>query len=254
MTTTHLIPPTDTHQQAALGATIRWIDPLGAEHTEPATGLLLDAELYLATQIRVGNHYPGQKNYHGYFYFSQVQHHLWHESLLEATMMLWLDLHESIVAITAQPMQIRFADDSTHFPDLFALHGNGRQILYDVKPSEFMTDKVVAQFAQTRALCEQIGWGYRVLHELPGQVRINVNWLSAFRNPRYDPGRAAAELLIKAAAAGPLTILAALRALQMPFSAHARASIYYLVATQVLTIDLTRPLSDASTVTLKDNQ
>jgi hypothetical protein len=225
--------------------TIEWLDPAGKHHIMLATTDVLEAKLYEAIKHRKANHYIRQRNYHGQYYFGQVSNHVWHESLLEASVLQWLDLNEEIFAIAAQPMKLTFADGSIHYPDYFALHGDRRQVLYDVKPLHFQNEKALAQFEKTRRLCKKVGWEYEVHSEHAPQVRVNLDWIGAFRHPNYHPDEAATRRLL-AAMDSPLSVGAAAVAIGLPTLAAARSAIYHLVAIRTLRMKLTHSISDAT--------
>lgn len=241
------ITPTPAQRQLALPASVRWANAQGTTLSAPATPALLDRELYIASVIRVGNRYPRQRNYHGRYYFSQTGHHLWHESLLEASVLTWLDISQDIVAIASQPMEIVFADGLKHVPDYMAYHADHRQVVYDVKPPKFLTPKYREQFAKTRALCEHVGWGYEVHTGFPTQVGVNLRWFAAFKHPAFFPGPDATERLL-AALTEPLTLINAARALKLERLPNARSAIYHLVWVGVLSIDLTQRIDDQTTI------
>lgn len=230
---------------SALPATVQWRTPDGTDKSAWATSALLDANIHFALPIRTGNRYPRQRNYHGKYYFSQTRRHVWHESLLEASVLTWLDMHCTIQAITSQPMTIMFADGLSHTPDFLALHDDHRQVVYDVKPVKFLTDKVLSQFAKTRELCESIGWGYEVHTGFTDQVRVNLDWFAAFKHPGYHPGPVATARLL-AAMTGPMTVREAARTLGLGTLAEGRSAVYHLTWTQVLTVDLTHRISDTT--------
>lgn len=175
---------------------VRWKPPQSSVQESPAGRSLLGRHLYLARPFRQPTSYPRQRNYYGLYYFSQTRAHVWHESLNEANMMTYLDHAESIQAIAAQPMEIVFADGGRHVPDLIALHGNHRQVVYDIKPAARITSKALEQFAKTQAVCATVGWGYEVLPGLPEQMQTNLTWLAHFKHPHFHPGPTATATLL----------------------------------------------------------
>lgn len=237
----------DTVPPVSRDSLIEWLDIESVTQSAIASPSLLDKELYRALAFRKGNHYPRQKNYHGFYYFAQTGHHVWHESLVEASVLSFLDLHEEIVAISSQPMKIIFPNGKVHYPDFLALHADQRQVVYDVKPSSRMTEEVVAQFKLTAAVCAQVGWDYQVQSDLPKQVMINISWIGAFRHHGYNPGLAATTQLLSAMGAG-FTLGDAVHAIGIPSLPQARSAVYHLIATRLLRIDLTQPLSDSTFV------
>ncbi|ORA58440.1 hypothetical protein BST24_21715 [Mycobacteroides franklinii] len=90
-------------------------------------------------------------------------------------------------------MMMTFSDGTRHYPDFFALHGNGDRFVYDVKPSGRMNDTAATQFEKTADVCAHIGWRHEVLHEAhPTKVR-NLEWLRSARHPRYHPAQSGFE-------------------------------------------------------------
>lgn len=146
---------------------------------------LLGKELYFADEIRKGNHYPGQRNYHGWYWLSTTRAHVWHESLLERSALMRLDFVGEPVAAAAQPMELRVGD-WTHVPDLLVLHGDGTQTLIDVKPRS-RVERHHEQFETTARVCEAVGWGYRVLSELEPQKEMNLRFLASYRLEHDGP-------------------------------------------------------------------
>jgi hypothetical protein len=242
------ITDTTDYSSLALPAEVTWLTGVdGASHrAELASPLLLDRDLFLSAPIRTPHRYPRQKNIQGLYYFSSTGHHVWHESQLESMVMRWLDMRSDVVAISAQPMLIRFADGTAHTPDLLTMHADHRQVVYDVKPRKF-APKFEQQFAKTRAFCDHVGFGYEVHHELPRQVEVNLSWLSGFKHPGYHPGQEAAQRLHDALDA-PLRLRAAATALGQSSRAHGRSALFHLVWTGAVTFDLTLAISDRTLI------
>lgn len=226
---------------------VHWTTPDTGPQSAPASPELLGRELYLATPIRYGNRYPRQRNYHGLYLFSQTGRHVWFESLLECSRLASIDATHSVVAIASQPMRIDFADGTHHFPDFLAMHSNARQVVYDVKPRRRITDKALAQFAQTRALCLRVGWGYEVLSELSDAEEANLTWLRQFKHHGFHPPVAALERL-RDALVTPLPVFDAAHALRLESVAAGRSAIFHLLWVRAITADLSTRLTDSSLV------
>ena len=207
---------------------------------------LLTYELYDVDPVRQGNAYPRQRNYHGYYWMAATGNHVWHESLLERDCLMWLDFTGTTVAISSQPMKLTI-DEIHHYPDVLALDARGVQTVYDIKPLARMNDKVRAQFAWTRNICEHVGWDYRVLNELPMQYKVNLSWLSRFRHHGYHPG-AEAEQELLAAAKGDWTIRDAVHAMSAPSTPRARSEVFHLLWTGALSVDMNERLSPRTRV------
>lgn len=236
----------------ALPAEVAWLDADGSSLTALANTELLDRELYLAKPQRTPPRYAKQRNYQGLYYFSQLSQHVWHESLLEATTLRWLDLHVEVAAIACQPFTIVFADGSRHVPDYLALLGDHRQVVYDVKPSGYVTGDIAEQFAQTRAVCEAVGWDYEVRSELSKQEQINLAYVAAFKHPLYYPGDEAIRMLL-ASLTEPTPLTEAAGLLQMPTLAQARSAIFHLVCIRVLKLDLAAHLNGTTLIERNTN-
>ena len=237
---------TDQSLRFSGNALIRW-KPTPSTMTEaPANRTLLSRNLYFAEPFRQPKSYPRQRNYYGLYYFSQTKSHVWHESLNEANMMMLLDHTETIAAIASQPMEMVFADGGRHVPDLIALHGNHRQVVYDIKPAAKITPKVLEQFAKTRAVCTAVGWGYQVLPGLPAQMQSNLTWLSYYRHPGFHPGEeATSRVLDSLSAPAPFDEVAAiLRPDSLP---HGRSSLFHLLWVRAVKVDMTQRF-DATTL------
>lgn len=229
-------------------AAVTWNGDRSATKATPATPALLSKELYLKQRCRTGNRYRNQRNYHGQYYFSQTQSHVWYESLLESSMLMLLDWRENIAAIATQPMKLTFSDGKVHYPDFLALHADGRQVVYDVKPASRLSEKALTQFAQTRAVCEAVKWEYEVLTGLQEIEHKNLAFLSHFRHPGFQPGLEAVDRARRAFESGPLSVLDAARALEPASIAKGRSGVYRLLWTRQLTCDMSATISDRALI------
>ncbi|WP_439564937.1 TnsA-like heteromeric transposase endonuclease subunit [Microcella sp.] len=226
-------------------ASVSWLDATGQLQRANADSALLDRELYLAEPMRRGNHYPRQRNYHGWYYFSQTSSHVWCESKFEASQLAALDQGTGVLAISSQPMKVQFDDGTEHYPDFLALHDSHRQVLYDVKPTKYLTEKYLDQFARTKAMCDRVGWGYRVLTDFDPIDEINLQWIRQFKHPGFHPDRAAVRRLLPCLP-GSLAIAAA--ALQPGNMPHGRAGIFHLLWLRTLHTAPGIRLSDSSVI------
>jgi hypothetical protein len=227
-------------------ALVRWKPTPKTTREAPADRPLLSRHLYLAEPFRKPTSYPRQRNYYGLYFFTQTRTHVWHESLNEANMMMYLDHVESITAIASQPMEMVFADGGRHVPDLIALHSNHHQVVYDIKPASKISSKALEQFAKTQAVCAAVGWGYQVLPGLPEQVQSNLTWLSYFKHPLFSPGEQATTQLLAALTSSTRFDQAALM-LSPDSLARGRSALFHLLWMRVVHTDLTTPI-DGSTL------
>jgi hypothetical protein len=215
--------------------------------TRPAESSLLDEQLFDADAFRKPTSYPRQRNYYGLYFFSQIDKHIWHESINEANMFMLLDHTEDITAFASQPMEVKFADGRRHVPDAIALLGSSEQVVYDIKPASKITPTVVAQFAKTQAVCDAVGWGYRVLPGLPDQVLRNLTWFGQFRHPHFRPAEEAVSRLL-GAADEPMPFDEAASILVPSSIADARASLSHLLWTRQFRMDMTARLNNKTLV------
>jgi hypothetical protein len=224
---------------------VTWLDAGGAQHTEGASPLLLHRDLHTATRARIGVQYKGKRNYQGIYFFASSRQHVWHESLFEMTALTWLDHQHDIVAIASQPMMLQFPDGRVHFPDYFALHEDGRQVLYDVRPAKLINEKTQAQFDETRRLCNAVGWDYELFTNISPIAKANLEWIAGYRAKRYRP---------------PATAIAVLDLLDQPISfrdlqalispgnrGRGSSAIYSLLWDRIITTDHNQHLNSAST-------
>jgi hypothetical protein len=230
-------------QLSELCGAVVWTDPLSNKFEELADENLLDRELYLAQRSRVGNNYRGRRNYNGLHWFSNTGAHIWYESMMERSALLWLDFHHDIVAIASQPMLMHFPDGSRHYPDFLALHANGRQVVYNVKPARFFTDKVRAQFENAAQLCKTVGWRHEVISDFDPTVINNLEWLSHFRQNHYAPTTQMRDEFL-ASLTTPTTVSRAAELLTSAAWTARLAALYHLAWYGYVTLDLSTPLSN----------
>lgn len=228
-------------ESAGHAASVAWTPRAGRLlKTAFASPKLLDEELYLAQQTRTGNRYPGQRNYHNRTFIASTGEHVWCESLTERRLLLSLDFEQTVVAIAAQPMIMNFANGSHHFPDFVALHADQRQVVYNVKPACYITEKVKQQFANADELCALVGWTHVVASEFDSQEMKNIERLAYFRNHLLAPSASLRDdLLIAAATARTVGELS-----DLVSGGHtAVPAILHLVWDRQIGLDMTLPLS-----------
>jgi hypothetical protein len=207
----------------------------------------LDDELYLAPPTRESHQYPKRRHYSGETWFSNTARHVWHESLFERRALLWLDFTYDIVEMASQPMRMNFANGNHHYPDLLAMHSDGRQVVYDVRPLELIDAKAQRQFDDTDVLCKAVGWGYEIISEFDASTKWNMAWLSNFRQNHFaPPAEATAQLFT--ALASPCPLQEAADAMQVGTPRARKGWLYHLAWLGDVLFDLTIPLSDSTFV------
>jgi hypothetical protein len=169
---------------------IQWLTRRHTVRTERPSAALLHERLWEARQVRRGAQYPNRRNQHGLYYWPRTGEHVWYESGLELASLVDLDHQGEAVHVSAQPFRILFRSPSPvvyHDPDFFAVHTNGDQVVYDVKPASRITPEVAAQFAETARVCAEVGWRHVVLSETHPVRAANLEFLRAGRHARCHP-------------------------------------------------------------------
>ena len=222
---------------------MQWRSPGGIE-THAIGRHLLDLLVIEGDPVRVGGQWQNRPNQHGLYFWQRTCHHIWYESALEATCSVALDQAGEVDRIVAQPFRLLFrigAKSVRHDPDFFAIHRNGDQAVYDVKPLARMSGEVRAQFDETARVCEMVGWRHVVLHEPGPTTATNLAFLRNARHVRCHPDPVALEQISNVFAGGwPLgegreMVNRRSPALAMPYIKH-------LIWHRLLSVDLTTRL------------
>jgi hypothetical protein len=226
---------------ASASAVIAWNDATGAVRSSIADKRLLRQGIESARMVRRPVKYKHRRNYEGHYWCAGSGERVWYESMTEYSALMELDHTLRLTKVAAQPFCVLFGDGTRHYPDYFALLDSGRQFVYDVRPEALVDEKAKIQFAKTREVCEQIGWGYQVLHGVTGVRRHNLEWLAGYRHPYVDPGpQIKARILNEASIPIPLGRLAA--ALDSTQPVRFLPGIYHLLWRGELTHSPSKPL------------
>lgn len=113
-----------------------------------------------------------------------------YESRLESDWLLAFDFDADVVAVSTQPMDLRFGISSSprgHVPDMFLRLRNGVGIVVGVSSSKTLQVSETAAVRAERAsrFCERLGWRYRVVSDMPPCRRLNLRFLAGYRT--VDP-------------------------------------------------------------------
>lgn len=230
---------------------IQWRGPDKGIFTAPATRELLAQPIIEALPIRVGGQWQNRPNRHGLYFWVRTGRHLWYESALELACLLGLDFDGSVQAIASQPFRMLFragAKSVRHDPDFFAVHRNGDQVVYDVKPRARMTSRASDQFDESSRVCKLVGWRHAVLHELDPVVAGNLDFLRGVRHARNHPGEAVFGQILNVFEGGR-AIGEGREMVNRRFPALAMPSIRHLIWHRFLKVDLTRRLDFDSIAT-----
>lgn len=241
-TTTTAVPGT-------AATTIEWMPTRGTLRRENASRALLREELYRARTVRQSVNYPKKRNYQGECFIAATGQSVFYESLLERRALHWLDFTCELAAVSTQPMRIRFADGSEHYPDILALHTDRRQVVYDVKPMRFV-EKFRHQFENTAALCRQVGWGYQVITDFTPVFEQNLAVLADHRTRLFQPAATMRDQIL-AAVDGPTPIREAAAAVDWEVRHAAVPAIHHLLWHGALKADLNRSVITGNTLIWK---
>lgn len=176
------------------------------------------------------------------------------ESGLEHDLVKWLDLRQDVTWLVAQPVRLYFPLREyrkvvEHTPDLLSMHVGGLVTLWDAKLPEKMDDLFWVKAEQTEAACRTVGWGYEIFDGLPAPNRMNLLWLNGYR--RHMPWHPARSLLVRQLLEERPRQLGLVRA-EGDVDGELLSTVWHLIATQVITCGLDRPITDATVLTWKD--
>jgi hypothetical protein len=111
-----------------------------------------------------------------------------------------LDFDPRVVGFSSQPFALRWWDgkrERRHTPDFFARRADGTGVVVDVRADDRIEPRDAEAFAVTAAACEQVGWVFERVGEMPPVFVANVRWLSRYRHPRCGRREDVAERLLE---------------------------------------------------------
>lgn len=235
---------------------VQWRRHDDTVHTARPSPELLHEQLWETEPTRRGVQYQNRLNQHGLYYWPRTGRHVWYESSLELSCLVELDHQGEAVWVAAQPFRLLFrhgAQATYHDPDFFAVHVNGDQVVYDVKPARRVAD-AQAQFAETARVCEQVGWRHEVLSETGPTRTTNLAFLRATRLPRCHPSSEVFVRLLHIFEAGRFLGEGAAM-LNRRHPALAMSYVKHLIWHRHLSVDLDRPLDfDVTATTISEGE
>lgn len=241
-----------TARPTALAPDILWLDETGRPcRVEATSTLAAEAPIERATPCRRGPKWKDMPSRHGRYPFKQTGDYLWVESLYEETALTELDYAYSITKVSTQAFCIVFSDGRRHYPDVFTVHSNGSRHVWDIRPPDKIDQKAAAVFADSAAVCSLVGWAHHVYqrdiyHDAADQQRaINLRSLTCYGavdNAPSSPHRS----VIRNALAHRTQLGIARSKLEPEVPPH---EIYHLMWTRAIEFDLTKPISDSTTLT-----
>lgn len=183
----------------------------------------------------------------GLGYLVSTERHHGFESFEEELLLLAADFSCSLVEALAQPFRLRFRSVNgsvEHIPD-YLLLTDGTPWLIDVRPSERIEPEDDIKFAAAAEVALVAGWNYAVVAGWRDHVVGLIDTFSAGRRRLTDPLQLQ-EQLLRAAEDGPQpfgTLVA-----RCSLEAVARAHAMHLLWHRRLGLQITGPLTDASTI------
>jgi hypothetical protein len=170
------------------------------------------------------------------------------ESALEYEAARSLDRDPNVEWIVAQPVAITFEDGSTHVADLLSAHRDGSVVLWDVRPDDRQDEEFQRVAGLTRSECASVGWGYEVFGTQATARRLNMMWISAYRRPPRWPHTRAARRITETVEGG--ATVGDVLALDEG-DGHTTATMWHLVWTGALDLDLDTPITADSQLSLR---
>lgn len=227
----------------------------GEEEVADWEGALAD-RIVEGLPVRVPPSYRGQRNRPGLFWAATDRRMHVYESLLELERLWVADFDPSVVALAAQPFQVTGEDRGVtrrHVPDLLLVTADRRAVVVDVKPAGLVEDpRVREQFAWTRRLCREKGWGYEVFSGASPVVVRNIRFLASGRRPELLPAGLVDEA--RTVAPGKATVGAFLRCRPDRRSSQEWAvALAALLWAHELEVDMGRRVDDAAPLQMVDS-
>lgn len=206
-----------------------------------------DVPFELCAPARSFPAWPRKRHYSGLLWMELSGRHVAFESLAERSCLIELDRTPGVVAVSSQPMWIKWARQPVgeHAPDYFVRLADGSGLVIDVRPLERVDDEARVQFGRTAVVCRDQGWGYRV-YAPESKVRdANLRFLMRYRDRRWHQEDGAATFVGMSGTIGEL-------ATRVDADGDGLARCFALIWSGRLHVDLEQPLSLRSVVQWKE--
>jgi hypothetical protein len=159
--------------------------------------------------VRRFGRYDNMGHFPGRYWSATTSRLVDFESWGERSWALVLDFDPAVTGIASQPFQLIGCDQSGlwhHVPDYWAARAGRHPLVLDVRSRHRSDDDSFRRLVQrTREMCRQVGWDYRLVHEIDTILLANIDFLSAYRRPFPDP-LGLRPKIAAAATRGPATI------------------------------------------------
>lgn len=204
-----------------------------------------------SSPVRAIPAYRGQRSLPGWWWSATTGGHVVFESWVERHHIMEFDRAPEVIGLAGQPFALVWTDGlkrRSHVPDLFVRFSDGRAAVVDCRPVDRADEKFYEVAAITAGLCQRIGWQYLVAGE-PEPVRAsNLRWLAGYRRPLVRVAGTGERLLN--AAADPTPLLQLAESVGDPIAVL--PTLFHLIWSGGLSIDLSRPLRDDTVVGVGD--
>jgi hypothetical protein len=187
--------------------------------------------------VRSGSNYQHRRHYEGTYPLVSTGQAVWYESMLEWQCLMQLEHAGDLAGISTQPFCLVGPDRFRHYPDFFYRRGSdGAGVVVDVRSADRIDESTRARYELSAALCAEVGWEYEIMHGLTGWAAMNLEWLSAFRHPRFALASPAVERL-KPYISHPRSFIDAARLIDFRAPEAGKAALYHLMWTrEVVTV------------------
>lgn len=173
------------------------------------------------------------------------------ESGLEHDLLRWVDMDPNVRWLVAQPVLFHFPPSINrraivHTPDLLSQHEDGTVTLWNARPKQRIDEDFLVRKDLTDQACQDVGWRHEVFSGLPTPTRMNLLWLSGYRRAMPWHAQQIGELkgLLEA---GPLLLRDVVS--KDGGSGELTAAMWHLIATGVISCDLSKPIRESSRLT-----
>lgn len=201
------------------------------------------------TPVRTFPSFKRQRYFPGLWWSATTRRHVGYESWLERDHLMLLDYDPDVVGIASQPFWLFWQHEDkgrSHAPDYFARRADGTAVVVDCRPLTRIKPRDAVAFEATRRACYEVGWDYRLVGTPDPVMAANVRWLAGYRHPRY--ARPEVTVALREVFAVPGTLMDGARQVGDPIAVL--PMLFHLLWSQVLAVDLSRPLHDGSPVML----
>lgn len=201
--------------------------------------------------VRKAFKYRDQMNFHGHYWFEDVQRHVWHESMAEYAVLMLLDHMLTVQAIAEQPFRVAFRSGLTHVPDYLLELTSGHWVVVDVHMDELMTGPDQERLDETQRVCDELGWKYLRFGSLAPIKVWNLEMLARYRHRRFEPSAQLAAKILRTARDHP-TFGELRLALATDRPGELIPAVTHLMWRRAILLDLDAPFDDSTAIQVAD--